>query len=64
MTGTQEARGEGIEGGRLVAESFHKGQDLSAFGHPCWAGITNSGSREGTWRADSRTLHFYPDSAI
>jgi hypothetical protein len=25
-----------IEGGRLVTESF---QDLSLFGHPCWAGI-------------------------
>ena len=42
MTETQEARGWRIEGGKLVAESFHKGQDLCPFGHPCWAGITNS----------------------
>jgi hypothetical protein len=39
MTETQEARGGRLEGGRLVAESFHKGQDLSPFSHPCWAGI-------------------------
>ena len=41
MTETQEAHGGRIEGGRFVAESFHKGRDLSPFGHPCWAGITN-----------------------
>jgi hypothetical protein len=33
MTETQEARGGQIEGRSLVAESFHKGQDLSPFGH-------------------------------
>jgi hypothetical protein len=34
MTEMQEARGGRIEDGSLVAESFHKGQDLSPFGHP------------------------------
>jgi hypothetical protein len=47
MTETQEAHGGRIEGGRFVAESFHKGQDLSPFGHPYWPGITNSEGREG-----------------
>jgi hypothetical protein len=41
MTGTQEARGRRIKDERLAGESFHTGQDLSPFGHPCWAGITN-----------------------
>jgi hypothetical protein len=57
MTETQEVRGGRIEGERLVTESFHKGQDLSPFGHPCWAGITNSGSREG--RVGLTVVHFY-----
>jgi hypothetical protein len=47
MTETQEARGGRIEDGRLVTEGFHKGQDLYPFGHPYWAGITNSGNTEG-----------------
>jgi hypothetical protein len=41
MTGTQEARGRRIKDKRLAGESIHTGQDLSPFGHPCWAGITN-----------------------
>ena len=41
MIGTQEARGGRIKDERLAGESFHTGQDLSPFGHPCWAGITN-----------------------
>jgi hypothetical protein len=36
MTETQETRGGRIKDGRLVVENFHKGQDLSPFGHPYW----------------------------
>jgi hypothetical protein len=56
MTGTQKARGERIKNERLAGESFHTGQDLSPFGHSCWAGITNLEVRKDVQGPQQYTL--------